>query len=100
MRESSPHGLNERRRAILRQASAALRGRLVTLWRVRRWGAAVAEVASAPAPPPEAVEFDAAGVPPRWGRLLCEESLWLGCRLGAPRRHEAPGLGGLPAPPP
>src|SRR5207247_1243227 len=36
MRESSPHGLTERRRAILRQASAALRGRLVTLWRERR----------------------------------------------------------------
>ena|SRR5438876_12273620 len=62
MRESSPHGLTERRRAILRQASAALRGRLVTLWRVRRWGPAVAEVASAAAPPPDAIEFDVAGV--------------------------------------
>src|SRR6266704_2947089 len=71
MRESSPHGLTERRRAILRQASAALRGRLVTLWRVRRWG-----------------------------RALCDESLWLGCRLGAHRWHVAPVRDDLPTPPP
>lgn len=45
MRDSAPHRLTERRQAILRQASAALRGRMVTLWRVAR-GLAVAEVAS------------------------------------------------------
>ncbi len=100
MRESSPHGLTERRRAILRQASAALRGRLVTLWRVRRWGPAVAEVASAAAPPPDAIEFDVAGVLRRWGRVLCDESLWLGCRLGAHRWHVAPVRDDLPTPPP
>src|SRR5437870_1894834 len=100
MRESSPHGLTERRRAILRQASAALRGRLVTLWRVRRWGPAVAEVASAPAPPPDAIEFDVAGVLRRWGRVLCDDSLWLGCRLGAHRWHVAPVRDDLPTPPP
>src|SRR2546426_10793262 len=100
MRESSPHGLNERRRAILRQASAALRGRLVTLWRVRRWGAAVAEGASAPAPPPDAIEVDVAGVLRRWGRVGCDERLWLGCRLGAHRWHGAPVRDDLPAPPP
>src|SRR5207244_577973 len=100
MRESSPHGLTERRRAILRQASAALRGRLVTLWRVRRWGPAVAEVASAPAPPPDAIEFDVAGVLRRWGRVLCDESLWLGCRLGAHRWHVAPVRDDRPTPPP
>src|SRR3989441_10436523 len=100
MRESSPHGLTERRRAVLRQARAALRGRLVTLWRVRRGGPAVAEVASAPAPPPDAIEFDVAGVLPRRGRVLCDESLRLGGRLGAHRWHVAPVRGDRPAPPP
>src|SRR2546422_334927 len=100
MRESSPHGLTERRRAILRQASAALHGRLVTLWRVRRWGPAVAGVASAAAPPPDAIEFGVAGVLRRWGRVLCDESLWLGCRLGAHRWHVAPVRDDLPTPPP
>src|SRR2546425_11248438 len=99
MRESSPHGLTERRRAILRQASAALRGRLVTLWRVRRWGPAVAEVAGAPAPPPGAIGVDGAGALRRWGRGLCDGSLWVGGRLGAHPWHVAPGRDG-PSPPP
>src|SRR5216683_1312021 len=55
MRDSAPHRLTERRQAILRQTSAALRGRVVTLWRVAR-GLAVAEVASRPNPPRGALE--------------------------------------------
>src|SRR5207249_8708871 len=33
-------------------------------------------------------------------RVLCDESLWLGCRLGAHRWHVAPVRDDLPAPPP
>ena len=53
MRDSAPHRLTERRQAILRQASAALRGRPVTLWRMAN-GGAVAELVSQPTPPRDA----------------------------------------------
>ena len=45
MRASAPYRLTERRQAILRQASAALRGRMDTLWR-RASGFAVADQAT------------------------------------------------------
>lgn len=49
-RDSAPYRLTERRQAILRQTSAALQGRLITLLRVAQ-GLAVAEAASRPNSP-------------------------------------------------
>ena len=57
MRDSAPYRLTERRQAILRQASAALRGRMVTLWRMAS-GFAVAEVASQPTVPRDLIDAE------------------------------------------
>src|SRR5213593_427946 len=99
MRESAPHKLTERRQAILRQASAALRGQLVTLWRVAT-GLAETVVASRPIRPRELVEFDVAAVLRAWGRALGDESLWVVCRLDADHWHVALVRSDLPQPPP
>src|SRR6266496_218088 len=88
MRDSAPHRLTERREAILRQTSAALRGRVVTLWRVAR-GLAVAEVASRPNPPRDAIEFDVPAPPPAGIERRSPERLVLelaGLSLGALER--------------
>jgi hypothetical protein len=47
MRESSLQTLVDRRHALLDQASAALRGRVVALWRMVREDQAVTEIVSA-----------------------------------------------------
>jgi len=98
MRDSAPHKLTERRQAILRQTSAALRGQVVTLWRVAR-GLAVAEVASRPNPPWDAIESDVAAVLRTWsGRwrprvfgwyaaLTQAAYTWPGSGATYPRRH-------------
>ncbi len=99
MRDSAPHRLTERREAILRQASAALRGRLVTLWRVAS-GLAVAEVASRPNPPLDVVEFDVAAALRMWGRAMGDGSLWIVCRLDPSRWHVARVRSDVPEPPP
>src|SRR2546426_12606549 len=80
MRDSAPHRLTERRQAILRQTSAALRGRVVTLWRVAR-DLAVAEVASRPSPPLDAIELDVAAVLRTWIGAVGDKSLWVVCRF-------------------
>ncbi len=90
MRESSLHSLADRRRALLDQASAALRGRVVALWRMADGGRAVAEIVSAPEPPRHPIEFDLAGLLHRWGRVAPPESLWVGCRMNADHWHVAP----------
>src|SRR3989441_13124736 len=99
MRDSAPHRLTERRQAILRHTSAALRGRVVTLWRVAR-GLAVAEVASRPNPPRDAIEFDVAAALGTWVGAGGGKSLWGACRFDPSRLHGARGRGDGPAPPP
>src|SRR2546430_16454989 len=99
MRDSAPHRLTERRQAILRQTSAALRGRVVTLWRVAR-GLAVAEVASRPNPPRDAIEFDVAAALGMWVGAVGGKRLWVAWRFEPSRLPVGPGRGGLaPAPP-
>src|SRR6059058_2850834 len=88
MRDSAPHRLTERRQAILCQTSAALRGRVVTLWRVAR-GLAVAEVASRPNPPRDAIEFDVAAALGMWVGAVGDKSLWVACRFDPSRLHVA-----------
>src|SRR5207247_1215338 len=96
MRDSAPYRLTERRQAILRQASAALRGRMVTLWRMAS-GFAVAEVASQPTVPRDLIDFDVAAALRMWGRAVAEGSLWVVCRLDPGRWHVAPVRSDVPA---
>jgi hypothetical protein len=100
MRESSLLTLAEHRRALLEQASAALRGHVVTLWRVVKEGRAVTEVVSRPEPPRDAVEFDLAALLQRWGRAAGPKSRWVGCRMAVDLWHVAPVRSDLPEPPP
>jgi len=99
MRDSAPHRLTERRQAILRQASAALRGRQVTLWRMAS-GLALAELASQPNVPRDVLDFDVAGALRMWGRAVTEGSLWVVCRLEPCRWYVAPVESDVPAPSP
>lgn len=99
MRESSLLTLADRRRALLDQASAALRGHVVALWRMNG-GRAVAEIVSRPEPARRAVEFDVAGLLHRWGRVAPPESLWVGCCMDVDRWHVAPVRVDPPEPPP
>src|SRR2546430_8687794 len=99
MRDSAPHRLTERRQAILRQTSAALRGQPVILWRVVK-GIALAEVASPPNPPRDVIEFDvvaarrpgggAVGARPTWAEAPRGRGAWPGPRA----------RGASPSPPP
>jgi hypothetical protein len=89
MRASSHNPLADRRRALLDQASIALRGQVVALWRLIG-GRAVAEVVSQPGPQSTAVDVDVAGLLQRWGRVAPPGSLWVGCRIGTDRWHVAP----------
>src|SRR2546425_10734192 len=99
MRDSAPHRLTERRQAILRQTSAALRGQPVMLCRVAK-GIAVAEVASPPNPPRDVIEFDVAAALRTWGGEVGDRSLWVVCRLEPSRWHVARVRSDVPAPPP
>jgi len=99
MRDSAPHRLTERRQAILRQTSAALRGRPVTLWRMAK-GIAVAEVTSRPTPVRDMTESDVAAALRTWGLTADDRSLWVVCRPEPSRWHVARVRSDLPQPPP
>src|SRR6058998_1278281 len=100
MRESSLHSLYERRCVMLNQLSAALRGRVVALWRVAPGGLAMTEAVSRPQPAGDALEVDLSGMLRRWGRLALPHSLWVGCRVDADRWHVAAVRNDPPEPPP
>src|SRR5207249_11338764 len=99
MRDSAPHRLTERRQAILRQTSAALRGQPVILWRVVK-GIALAEVASPANPPRDVIEFDVVAALRAWGGAVGDRSLWVVCRREPSRWHVARVRSDVPAPPP
>ena len=100
MRESSLLSLMERRRVLLDQASAALRGHVVGLWRLTHRGRTVVEIVSQPDPPPEILEFDLGGLLHQWGRRARPESRWVGCRTESALWHVAPVRIEPPGPPP
>jgi hypothetical protein len=100
MRESSLLSLMERRRVLLDQASAALRGHVVGLWRLTHRGRTVVEIVSRADPPPELLEFDLGGLLNQWGRRARPESRWVGCRTETAVWHVAPVRLDTPAPPP
>jgi hypothetical protein len=100
MRESSLQTLADRRHALLDQASAALRGRVVALWRMVREDQAVTEIVSASENTLATIEFDLAGWLQRWGRVAPLESLWVGCRMDTDHWHVAPVRSDPPRRPP
>jgi signal transduction histidine kinase len=100
-RETSSDPALERRREVLRQASVALRGRVVGLWEVSARAAIVPVLASVPTPPPGATNIDLMSILERWSAPIIQGSRWVGCRLDddgqwcvAPVRNQPP------APPP
>jgi signal transduction histidine kinase len=73
--------LAERRREVLRQASAALHGRPVVLWEVSAQAEVVPALTSVTGDlgRPRAVDVEAALA--RWGTPIVQGSRWVGCRL-------------------
>lgn len=74
-----------RQREVLRQASVALDGRLVTMWRVSEEAEVVPEMTSVVHPPYHAAKLDLDGTLRRWGIPIIEGSRWVGCRLDGGR---------------
>jgi hypothetical protein len=97
VRQPSPYSIAERRRQLVTQASAALQGHVVALWRLEDDGDTVAEAISRPDVPADTLDFDLAGLLKKWGRAARPGSLWVGCRIDADRwcvglvRSEPPG---------
>jgi hypothetical protein len=85
MGEPSPYSIAERRRLLVAQASAALQGHVVALWRLEEDGQTVAEALSRQDVPPDTFDFDLVRLLKRWGRAALPGSLWVGCRIDADR---------------
>jgi len=100
VRESSLLSLMERRRVLLDQASAALRGQVVGLWRLTDEGSTVVEIVSPPDAPPQILDVDLGGLLHQWGRRVRPDSRWVGCRADGTRWHIAPVRLDAPEPPP
>jgi signal transduction histidine kinase len=98
---SLPDQGHERRREVLRQASVALQGRVVTLWEVSARAEVTPVLSSTAAPPQSDTRLDLDGTLHYWGAPIIQGSRWIGCRLDdagpwcvAPVRQQPP------APPP
>ncbi len=100
---SDPVSGAQREREILRQASVALSGRVVTMWEVSPDRELVARVSSVPHPPYHATVLDVENTLLRWNRPLAVGGRWVACRMTetdwcvAPVRREpaAPPPGGI-----
>ncbi len=100
-KDTSADSGQERRREVLRQASVALQGRVVTLWEVSPRAVVVPVLTSVPNPPKRATTLDLESTLHRWGAPIIQGSRWVGCPLEnagpwcvAPVRQQPP------APPP
>ncbi len=82
MSEAIPGAVPQHRREILRQASVALQGRLVTLWRVSDRAEVVPEATNLPHPPHHGTKLDLDATLRHWGTPIIQGSRWVGCRLG------------------
>ena len=89
-----------RRREILRQASVALQGSVVTMWEVSARAEVVPVLTSVAAPPPDATALDLSATLQRWSAPIIEGSRWVGCRLENGHWCLAPVRNQPPAPPP
>ena len=70
-----------RQREVLRQASVALQGRVVTLWTVSSYAEVVPMLSSHATAPSPTMALDVDGTLRRWGAYIIEGSQWVGCRL-------------------
>src|SRR5206468_7750521 len=91
----------ERRREVLRQASVALQGRVVTLWEVSSRAEVIPVQTRATPPESRDTRLDLDSTLHRWSAPIIQGSRWVGCRLDeggpwcvAPVRKQPP------APPP
>src|SRR3989442_15142179 len=91
----------EHRREVLREASVALQGRVVTLWEVSSRAEVIPVMTSAGSlrSPDTCLDLDT--TLHHWGAPIIQGSRWVGCRLGeAGPWGVAPGRQQPPAPPP
>jgi signal transduction histidine kinase len=89
-----------RQREVLRQASVALQGRVVTLWVVSSHAEVVPVLSSHTAPPTTTTTLDVDGTLRRWGAYIIEGSQWVGCRLDDDGRWCVAAVRTHPAAPP
>src|SRR5947208_7696166 len=74
--------MQEHRREVLREASVALQGRVVTLWEVSS-RAEVIPVLTSATPSQSPVRLDLDSTLHRWGAPIIQGSRWVGCVLEA-----------------
>jgi anti-sigma regulatory factor (Ser/Thr protein kinase) len=88
-------------REILREASVALQGRIVTMWQVSSRASVVPVMTSTSDAAPEATTLDVDATLHRWGAPVIEGSRWIGCHMGSNGTWcVAPVRTRPPAPPP
>lgn len=68
-------------RELLRQAGAALQGRVVTLWEVSPARSVAPLASTAPTAPDHAAQLDLDATLREWGAPVIVGSRWIGCRL-------------------
>lgn len=86
---------------ILREASVALQGRVVTLWEVSARAEVVPVMTSPTRPEGQGARLDLDSTLHRWGAPIIEGSRWIGCQLDAGQAWcIAPVRRQPPAPPP
>src|SRR2546429_8046103 len=73
--------MQEHRREVLREASVALQGRVVTLWEVSSRAEVIPIMTSAPASQSPDVRLDLDSPPHHWGAPIIQGSRWVGCLL-------------------
>ncbi|HEV8263794.1 MAG TPA: HAMP domain-containing sensor histidine kinase [Gemmatimonadales bacterium] len=71
----------EHEREVLRQASVALQGRVVTLWEISPSTGVDPLVSSVPDAPARVTKLDLDATLRRWGAPIIQGSRWVGCRL-------------------
>src|SRR5205823_12545919 len=97
---SGPETFVEGRREILRQASAALGGRPVTVWEVSSRAELEPQASSDPAPGHHNSKLDVDATLRRWGIHIVQGSRFVGTRAGEVYWVVAPLRSRPPAPPP
>lgn len=94
---SAPSG---QRREVLRQASVALHGRVVTLWEIAPNAEVTALASSVPDPLSGVSDLDLAATLQRWGAPIIAGSRWVGCLLNGDGRWCVAPVRARPAAPP
>src|SRR5256885_10255300 len=73
--------MQEHRREVLREASVALQGRVVTLWEVSSRAEVIPIMTSAPPSQSPDVRLDLDSTLHHWGAPIIQGSRWVGCLL-------------------